>query len=69
MKIRDIKQKTEKELKDAHAQLTIKLRSLRFDLKLAKLQSTHVIRQTKQDIARVLTVLQEKHGSSETKTE
>jgi len=64
MKVKELQSKTEKELRDLLNELTTKSRSLRFDLKLAKLQSTHAIKQNKRDIARVLTVLQEKHGTN-----
>jgi large subunit ribosomal protein L29 len=69
MKITELQQKTEKELRDLAAELSLKLRNLRFDLKLAKLQNTHTLTQVKREIARVLTVWRIKYGSGKNKTE
>ena len=69
MKKQDFNQKTEKELRDSLIEFRSKLRSLRFDLKLAKLQNTCVIQHTKRDIARIMTILRQKHGETISKTE
>lgn len=60
MKIRELRQKTEKELSKTLIDLRDKLRELRFNLAGGKVKNIKEIHQTKKDIARVLTLLYEK---------
>ncbi len=57
MKIRELRRKTEKELKDTIINLREKLRDLRFNLAGGKVKNIREIRHTKKDIARILTLL------------
>jgi len=57
MKILEIKQKTEKELKEILKKEKEKLRQLRFELAAGKVKSIKEIRTTKKDIARILTII------------
>lgn len=59
MKIRELRQKTEKELEQNLITLRDKLRELRFNLAGGKVKNIREIRQTKQDIARILTLIKE----------
>lgn len=61
MKIRELRIKTEKELKENLINLRDKLRDLRFNLAGGKVKNIREIRQTKRDVARILTLLKE-HG-------
>ena len=55
MKIRELKQKSDKELKRTLINLRDKLRELRFNLTGGKVKNIKEVHQTKKDIARVLT--------------
>jgi len=59
MKIKEIKQKSDKELKEFLIRLRNNLRELRFNLSGGKVKNINEIHQTKRDIARVLTVLKQ----------
>ena len=61
MKIRELRQKSDKELKRTLLNLRDKLRELRFNLSGGKVKNIKEIHQTKKDIARVKTLLKE-HG-------
>ena len=63
MKKQELTNKTEKELWDLVVETKRRLRSLLFDLKLAKLQDTSALRKAKKEIARALTVLKTKYGT------
>ena len=63
MKKQELTNKTEKELWDLVVETKKRLRSLLFDLKLAKLQDTSALRKAKKEIARALTVLKTKYGT------
>ena len=63
MKKQELTNKTEKELLDLVVETKKRLRSLLFDLKLAKLQDTSALRKAKKEIARALTVLKTKYGT------
>ena len=67
MKIRELRQKSEKELQKTLIDLRDKLRELRFNLAGGKVKNIKEIHQTKKDIARILTLLKE-HGKQEAKT-
>jgi len=61
MKIRELKLKTEKELRENLVHLREKLRELRFNLAGGKVKNIREVHQTKKDIARTLTLLDEKN--------
>ena len=61
MKIRELRQKSDKELKQTLNNLRDKLRELRFNLTGGKVKNIKEIHQTKKDIARILSLLNE-HG-------
>ena len=60
MKILEIKQKSQNELRRILAEKQEKLRQLRFDLASGKVKNVREIRQIKKDIARILTTLCQK---------
>ena len=60
MKARELRKKSETELQKILRQKREKLQKLRFDLTAGKLKNFQEIKQTKRDIARILTVLNEK---------
>lgn len=60
MKAEDLRKKERGELEKLLKDLREKLAKLKFDLSLGKLKNVREIRQTKKDIARVLTILREK---------
>jgi len=63
MEIKELKQKTDNELKDLLIHLRNSLRELRFNLIGGKVKNINEIHRTRRDIARVLTLLkQNKHG-------
>ena len=59
MKIRELRRKPTKELQETLINLRDKLRELRFNLAGGKVKNIKEIRQTKRDIARILTLLKE----------
>lgn len=59
MKIRELKQKSDKELKRTLINLRDKLRELRFNLTGGKVKNIKEVHQTKKNIARVLTLLKQ----------
>ena len=59
MKIKEIRQKSDKELKETLINLKDKLRELRFNLAGGKVKNIKEIHQTKKDIARILTLLKQ----------
>lgn len=59
MKVRELRQKSNKELQQTLINLRDKLRELRFNLAGGKVKNIKEIHQTKKDIARVLTLLKE----------
>jgi len=60
MKISEIKQKKEKELQRILGEDREKLRQFKFDLSAGKINNIRKIRAVKKDIARILTVLNNK---------
>ena len=60
MKAQELRQKTLKELHSLLEEMREELRKLRFDLVMGKLKNVHKIKETKKDIARILTVINEK---------
>ena len=65
MKAREIKELSTEELQRRVTELREELFRLRFQIVSKQLGNPHRIGQVRRDIARVLTVLQEKHSSSE----
>jgi large subunit ribosomal protein L29 len=59
MKIKEVRQKTNKELRDNLVSLREKLRELRFNLVGGKVKNIREIHQTKKSIAKILTVLKQ----------
>ena len=57
MKINELRQKSEKELKEILQEDRGKLRQLRFDLASGKVKNVREIRSKRRDIARILTIL------------
>ncbi len=62
MKIKELRQKTAKELKELLEQDRQKLGQLKFDLASKKLKNHRQIRELHRDIARILTILGEKNN-------
>ncbi len=60
MKTKELRQKSEKELQKLLQELRERLRKLRFDLVSGKVKNVREIRQTRKDIARILTILNER---------
>jgi len=59
MKIRELKLKTKKELKENLISSRDKLRELRFNLAGGKVKNIREVHQTKKDIAKILTLLKQ----------
>jgi len=57
MKIKELKQKTIKEMHDLLKENREKLRVFRFDMKAGKVKNVKTISKLKKDIARILTIL------------
>ena len=60
MKIKELRLKSKKELQDTLVKLRDKLRELRFNLAGGKVKNIKEVHQTKKDIARILSLLNEK---------
>lgn len=60
MKAEDLRKKGKEELEKLLKEQREKLAKLKFDLSLGKLKNVREIKQTKKDIARILTILREK---------
>ncbi len=61
MKIKELRQKTEKELRDLLNEDRQKLGQLKFDLASKKLKDVNELRELRKDIARILTILNKKN--------
>lgn len=61
MKTKELKQKTDKELKELLIHFKDTLRELRFNLAGGKVKNINEIHRTRRDIARILTLLKQ-HG-------
>ena len=57
MKIKELRQKTEKELKDLLINSQHKLGQIRFDLAFKKIKNVKQIKELRRDIARIKTLL------------
>ncbi len=60
MKTKELRQKNKKEMRQTLRNLREKLRQLRFDLSAGKVKNVKELREIKKDIAKTLTVLNEK---------
>ncbi len=60
MRAVDLRKKKKEELESLLKEYKEKLAKLKFDLSLGKLKNVREIRETKKDIARILTILKEK---------
>lgn len=60
MRTGELRQKTEKEIKQMLQTLREKSRQLRFDLSAGKVKNVKELREVKKDIAKILTILNEK---------
>jgi len=69
MKIKELKRKSKKELKQSIDGLQDKLRKLRFNLTGGKVKNIREIRETKKDIAKTLTLLKENEKQKSKKTQ
>ncbi len=65
MKIKELRQKTDKELKELLEQDRHKLGQLKFELASKKLKNHRQIRELRKEIARVLTILSKKKNEPE----
>ncbi len=63
-KAADLVNLTKEELVEKEGQLKKQLMQLRFDAKLGKLEKQSNVRQVRRDIARVLTVMNQKRSAS-----
>jgi len=59
MKVKELKQKTQKELNDILVENRRKLGQLRFDLASKKLKNIREIRGLRRDVARIITILKQ----------
>ncbi|OGZ33825.1 MAG: 50S ribosomal protein L29 [Candidatus Portnoybacteria bacterium RIFCSPLOWO2_12_FULL_39_9] len=64
MKIKELHQKSEKELKDLLAEKQERLGRIKFDLVSKKLKNIREIREVKKDIARILTLFSEQRTAN-----
>ncbi len=60
MKAKELRDLTEEELRQKEAELKRKLFTLRFQIATGQQENTAALKETKKDIARVLTVLRER---------
>jgi len=60
MKAKELRKKSEKELKELLKENYKKLEELKFNKTLGKLKNPRIIRDLKKDIARILTILNER---------
>ncbi len=64
MKTKELKSKSEGELKRMLAEAREKLRQLRFDIQLKQSKNVRELRNVKKDIARLMTLLKQKSESN-----
>ncbi|MCD6471391.1 50S ribosomal protein L29 [bacterium] len=57
MKAKELRQKSKDELEKLLSDLQDKIRRLRFDIQLKHFKNVRLLRKTKKDIARILTIL------------
>jgi len=61
MKIKELRQKTDKELKELLINNRKKLGQLKFDLASKKLKNVNELKELRKDIARIITILNKKN--------
>jgi len=64
MKIRELRQKTDKELQETLIHSRDNLRELRFNLAGGKVKNIKQFHQTRKDIARILTLIEQRKNES-----
>lgn len=64
LKVSELQGLTKEELVEKEAQMKKQLMQLRFDAKLGKLEKQSNVRQVRRDIARVLTVMNQKRSAA-----
>ncbi len=64
LKVSELQGLTKEELVEKETQMKKQLMQLRFDAKLGKLEKQSNVRQVRRDIARVLTVMNQKRSAS-----
>lgn len=69
MKIKELRQKTEKELNELLIEARNKLGQLKFDLSSKKLKNVREIRKLRREIAQMTTLLKEKEKNNDNKKE
>ena len=62
MKVKDLREKTEKELRSLALQERENLRKLFFQISAGQLKDVSQVKKTKRLIAKILTILKEKHA-------
>lgn len=67
MKAKELRAKTKKELQKLLSENRDRLRQLRFELSQGKVKNVREIRRVKRDIARMLTIINEKEKQKESK--
>lgn len=67
MKASELRKKSVEELRNLQKSLRDKLRELRFGIAAGKVKNVRELRQTKRDIARILTIIKEKESLSKQK--
>lgn len=67
MKIKELRQKTEKELKDLLDEDRFKLAQFKFDLASKKLKNIKQLAELRKDIARILTISKQKEQAPQDK--
>ncbi len=69
MNVKDLRDKSEKELSKLLNELKDKLRELRFQLSVGQLKKIHEVSKVRKDIARILTVLNERKVNKDNNSE
>lgn len=67
MKTKELRQKTDKELKELSAHLRDTLRELRFNLAGGKVKNINEIHHTRRDVARILTLIKQNERAKNNK--
>ncbi len=60
MRADELRQKSDEELREQVSDLRARVRQMRFDIASGKIKNMQAARQTKRDIARILTILNER---------
>lgn len=65
MKIQELRQKSETELKKLLSESRERLRVLRFELVSGKVKNVRLVRKSRKDIAQILTLLKQRSGQNQ----